>query len=71
MSAEDAIGRRALIQAAVHKLRVLEGPGHSRAREVGESRKPRGLGYPLGYLRVVLRSWLRARRSVRRSGGGA
>jgi glycosyltransferase involved in cell wall biosynthesis len=54
-----------LIQAAVHGLRVREVPVHIRAREVGESRKPRGLRYPLGYLRVVLRSWVRARRSVR------
>ena len=54
-----------LIQAAVHGLRVREVPVHIRAREVGESRKPRGLAYPLGYLRVVGRSWLRARRSVR------
>ena len=54
-----------LIQAAVHGLRVQEVPVHIRAREAGESRKPRGLAYPLGYLRVVGRSWLRARRSVR------
>ena len=54
-----------LIQAAVHGLRVREVPVHIRAREVGESRKPKGLAYPLGYLRVVGRSWLRARRSVR------
>ncbi len=60
-----------LIQAAVHGLRILEVPVHIHAREVGESRKPRGLRYPLGYLRVVGRSWLRARRSVRAGAAGS
>lgn len=54
-----------LIQAAVHGLRIREVPVHIKARTAGESRKPRGLRYPLGYLRVVGRSWLRARRTVR------
>jgi hypothetical protein len=53
-----------LIQAAGHGLRIKEVPVHIRSREVGESKKPRGLGYPLGFLGAILRSWLRARRTA-------
>ena len=51
-----------LIQAAGHGLRIREVPVHIRSREVGESKKPRGLGYPLGFLGAIVRSWVRARR---------
>lgn len=50
-----------LLEASAANLRMLEVPVHIRGREVGTSRKPRGLGYPLGYLGVILRTWLRAR----------
>ena len=52
-----------LIQAAGQGLRIREVPVHIRSREVGESKKPRGLGYPLGFLGAIVRSWLRARRT--------
>jgi glycosyltransferase involved in cell wall biosynthesis len=48
-----------LIEAARRGLRILEVPVHVRARSHGESKKPRHLGYPLGFLRVVLRVWWR------------
>jgi glycosyltransferase involved in cell wall biosynthesis len=49
-----------LIQAAGHGLRIREVPVHIRSREVGESKKPRGLGYAWGYLGAIVRSWARA-----------
>jgi glycosyltransferase involved in cell wall biosynthesis len=50
-----------LIEAAAAGLRILEVPVHIASRTAGESRKPRGLGYPLGFLGVVLRSGARVR----------
>ena len=46
---------------------------HIRSREVGESRKPQGLTYPLGYLAAIVRSWARAtlRRWLPRPAPGA
>lgn len=52
-----------LIQAAGHGLRIVEVPVHIRSREVGESKKPRGLGYAWGYLGAIVRSWVRAQGS--------
>jgi glycosyltransferase involved in cell wall biosynthesis len=52
-----------LIQAAGRGLRIREVPVHIRSREVGESKKPRGLGYAWGYLGAIVRSWVRARGS--------
>jgi glycosyltransferase involved in cell wall biosynthesis len=52
-----------VIQAAGQGLRIREVPVHIRSREVGESKKPRGLGYPLGFLGAILRSWGRTRLS--------
>jgi glycosyltransferase involved in cell wall biosynthesis len=49
-----------LIQAAGHGLRIKEVPVHIRSREVGTSKKPRGLGYAGGYLGAIVRSWARA-----------
>jgi glycosyltransferase involved in cell wall biosynthesis len=49
-----------IIEAAAAGLRMREVPVHIRSREMGESRKPRGLAYPLGYLAVILRSSARA-----------
>lgn len=51
-----------LIQAAGHGLRIQEVPVHIRSREVGVSKKPRGLGYAWGFLGAIVRSWVRARR---------
>lgn len=48
-----------LIQAAGQGLRVREVPVHIRSREVGTSKKPRGLGYATGYLGTIVRSWAR------------
>jgi glycosyltransferase involved in cell wall biosynthesis len=48
-----------IIEAARRRLRILEVPVHVRARTHGESKKPRSLRYPLGFLRVVLRVWWR------------
>ncbi len=50
-----------LIQAAGHGLRIREVPVHIRSREVGVSKKPRGLGYAWGFLGAIVRSWVRAR----------
>jgi glycosyltransferase involved in cell wall biosynthesis len=52
-----------LIQAAGRGLRIREVPVHIRSREIGESKKPRGLGYAWGFLGAIARSWLRAWRS--------
>jgi hypothetical protein len=52
-----------LIQAAGQGLRIQEVPVHIRSREVGESKKPRGLGYAWGYLGAIVRSWVRAQGS--------
>ena len=48
-----------LIQAAGQGLRIREVPVHIRSREIGESKKPRGLGYAWGYLGAIIRSWAR------------
>jgi len=48
-----------IMEAARHGLRMQEVPVHIRSRSHGESKKPRRLGYPLGYLRVVVGAWLR------------
>jgi glycosyltransferase involved in cell wall biosynthesis len=50
-----------LIEAAAAGLRMLEVPVDIASRTAGESRKPRGLGYPLGFLGVVLRTSVRVR----------
>lgn len=50
-----------IIEAAAAGLRMREVPVHIRSREVGTSRKPRGLGYPLGYAGAIGRSWVRSR----------
>lgn len=49
-----------LIQAAGQGLRIREVPVHIRTREVGESKKPRGLGYAWGFFGAIVRSWARA-----------
>jgi glycosyltransferase involved in cell wall biosynthesis len=49
-----------LIQASGRGLRIREVPVHIRSREVGSSKKPRGLGYASGFLGAIVRSWARA-----------
>ncbi|MGZ4676838.1 MAG: glycosyltransferase family 2 protein [Acidimicrobiia bacterium] len=50
-----------LIEASRQGLRMLEVPVHIRSRSHGESKKPRRLGYPLGFLGVIARSARRGR----------
>lgn len=50
-----------IIEAAARGLRMSEVPVHIRSRDVGESKKPKGLGYPLGYGGAIVRSWMRSR----------
>jgi glycosyltransferase involved in cell wall biosynthesis len=48
-----------LIECARHGLRIREVPVHIQSRQHGASKKPRGLGYPIGYLGAVVRTWRR------------
>ncbi len=48
-----------ILEAAKKGLRIREVPVSILARSEGESKKPRRLGYPLGFLRVILQTWLR------------
>ena len=40
-------------------LRIREVSVHIQSRSHGESKKPRRLGYPLGYLGAIIRTWRR------------
>jgi glycosyltransferase involved in cell wall biosynthesis len=48
-----------IIEAATKGLRIREVPVHIQHRAHGESKKPRRLGYPIGYLGAVVRTWRR------------
>jgi hypothetical protein len=48
-----------IIQASRNRLRIKEVPVTIRTRAVGESKKPRRLGYPIGFGLAMLRAWLR------------
>ncbi|MDP9383287.1 MAG: DUF2304 family protein [Chloroflexota bacterium] len=48
-----------ILEAAKKKLRILEVPVTILRRAEGESKKPKRLGYPLGFLRVIIQTWLR------------
>lgn len=48
-----------ILEAAKKKLRIREVPVSILARTEGESKKPRRLGYPLGFLRVIIQTWIR------------
>lgn len=50
-----------ILEAVARGLRMREVPVHIRHREIGVSRKPRGLGYPIGYGTTILRVWARTR----------
>jgi hypothetical protein len=56
-----------IMEAAAKGLRIREVPVTIRSRGHGESKKPRGLGYPVGFGWAILRCWLR---SVRPASGG-
>ena len=60
-----------IIGVATLGLRMVEVPVRIHSRVSGESKKPGGLRYPLGYLGVIFRSMVRARwgRSFSLSGG--
>ncbi len=47
-----------IIQANRNRLRIKEVPVTIRTRAVGESKKPRRLGYPIGFGLAMLRAWL-------------
>lgn len=53
-------GAEMIVEAARRGLRMQEVPVHIRARSHGESKKPRRLAYPLGYLGTA---WRTSRRS--------
>jgi glycosyltransferase involved in cell wall biosynthesis len=48
-----------IIECTRHDLRMREVPVHIQSRLHGESKKPRRLGYPIGYLGAVVRTWRR------------
>ncbi|MDQ3856312.1 MAG: glycosyltransferase family 2 protein [Chloroflexota bacterium] len=48
-----------ILEAAKRKLRIREVPVSILSRAEGESKKPKRLGYPLGFLRVIIQTWLR------------
>ena len=48
-----------LLEASRRGLRIKEVPMTFAHRAHGESKKPRGLMYPLGYLRTMIMTWLR------------
>ena len=50
-----------IIEAAGRGLRIAEVPVHIRSRSHGESKKPKRLGYPLGFLGVIMRTARRER----------
>jgi glycosyltransferase involved in cell wall biosynthesis len=46
-----------IIESSRQGLRILEVPVHIQTRSHGESKKPRRLGYPIGYFGAVVRTW--------------
>ncbi|MGE3622195.1 MAG: glycosyltransferase family 2 protein [Acidimicrobiia bacterium] len=53
---EDRFSAAEILLEASHRgLRVVEVPVHIRSRASGESKKPRRLGYPLGFLATIVR----------------
>lgn len=57
---EDKFSAPELIMESARKnLRMQEVAVHIRRRSHGESKKPRRLGYPLGFLYVIVKVWLR------------
>jgi len=57
---EERFSAPELVMEASRKgLRIQEVPVTILRRAVGKSKKPRGLGYPLGFMRAIIASWLR------------
>lgn len=48
-----------IMESARQNLRIQEVSVHIQSRSHGESKKPRRLRYPLGYLGVIVRTWRR------------
>ncbi len=48
-----------IMESARQNLRIREVSVHIQSRSHGESKKPRRLRYPLGYLGVIVRTWRR------------
>lgn len=48
-----------IMESARQGLRIQEVPVHIQTRSHGESKKPRRLGYPIGYLATIVRTWRR------------
>jgi len=48
-----------IMEAAKKELRIQEVPVTIARRSAGESKKPPRLGYPLGFLRTIVQTWLR------------
>lgn len=48
-----------IMESARSGLRMQEVSVHIQSRSHGESKKPRRLGYPLGYLGAIIRTWRR------------
>jgi glycosyltransferase involved in cell wall biosynthesis len=48
-----------IMESARRDLRIREVPVHIQTRSHGESKKPRRLGYPVGYLGTIVRTWRR------------
>jgi glycosyltransferase involved in cell wall biosynthesis len=48
-----------IVESAARGLRIQEVPVHVQSRSHGASKKPRRLGYPVGYLSTVVRTWRR------------
>jgi glycosyltransferase involved in cell wall biosynthesis len=48
-----------IMESARRELRIREVPVHIQTRSHGESKKPRRLGYPVGYLGTIVRTWRR------------
>jgi hypothetical protein len=48
-----------IMEAARQGLRIQEVPVTIVSRAAGESKKPPRLGYPLGFLRTIVQTWLR------------
>jgi glycosyltransferase involved in cell wall biosynthesis len=48
-----------IMESARQGLRIREVPVHIQTRSHGESKKPRRLGYPIGYLATIVRTWRR------------
>ncbi len=56
---EDRIAPEMLIEAKRKGLRIVEVPVTVLRRAEGESKMPRHIRYPLGFLRTIIRVWLR------------